>query len=501
MLKLDIDKKLFGSLAIGVLMGALDLTILAPALPHIGASFSVTPAAIVLAFSIYAAFYAAAIPLMSKLADVRSYKGVYGTSMALFAGGSALAALAPALPVLIGARVLQGIGGGGLFPVAQALVGAALPEEKRGKTLGVLLGVFALGAVLGPNLGGFLVQQLSWRWLFWINVPLGALGVLLLFRADVPERARKAATKASIDWAGAALVAVFFGSLVLGIEGLRDLADVGFFSLRIGGLLGLSLLSLLLLIPLERRQAEPILDFELITSASIAPLLIVSALVGYALLGGVVFAPLYVQIMFSASALGSGAVLNAAAVGLGVSSWIAGVYTSRVGGRPLVIAGMGLTAAGLGVMIGLQGHLWGILGGLAGLGLGLGLSQGPISYLSLALVPEGDQGQISGLVSITRSMGGATGITLAGVLLSRASQGLSEQIAGGSDLAQQAWGSSRSLEALQQAPLATQETVRHVLGSGLVEGWCWALGAALVGLVVSLAVRAKKPETEAPSAA
>ena len=496
MLKLDVDKRLLGSLGIGVLMGALDLTILAPALPHIGASFGKTPAAIVLAFSIYAAFYAAAVPLMSKLADVRGYKGVYGASMALFAGGSALAALAPTLPVLIAARVLQGIGGGGLFPVAQALVGATLPEQKRGTALGVLLGVFALGAVLGPNLGGLLVQHLSWRWIFWINVPLGVLGALLLARADVPERARKAAGKAPIDWAGAALVAVFFGTLIIGIERLRDLDAAGFFSLRVGGLLGLSALTLLLLIFVERRRAEPILNFRLITSTSIAPLLVVSALVGYALLGGVVFAPLYVQVMFSASALGSGAVLNAAAVGLGISSWIAGAYTSRLGGRPLVIAGMALTAAGLGVMIALQGHLWGILGGLVGVGAGLGLSQGPISYLGLALAPEGDQGQVSGLVSITRSMGGATGITLAGVLLSRASRGLSDQVAAG-DLAQQAWGSSRSLEALRQAPPATQETVRDVLGSGLVEGWYWALGAALVGLAVSLAIRSKKPEPEA----
>ena len=497
MLHLNVDKKLFGSLVIGVLMGALDLTILAPALPAIGASFGKTPAAIVLAFSVYAAFYAASVPLMSKLADVRGYRGVYGTSMALFAGGSALAALAPSLPVLVAARVLQGVGGGGLFPVSQALVGAALPEKERGGALGLLLGAFALGAVLGPNLGGLLVQQLSWRWIFWINVPLGLLGVGLLFRAEMPERAREARRGAPIDWAGAALVALFFGTLVVGIERLRDLAEAGFFSLRVGGVLGLALLCLLLLLRVERRRAEPILNFRLVTSPSIAPLLAVSALVGYALLGSVVFAPLYVQVLFGASALGSGAVLNAAAVGLGVSSWVAGTYTSRLGGRPLVIAGMGLTALGLGIMIALQGHLWGLLGGLVGVGAGLGLSQGPISYLGLGLAPEGDRGQVSGLVSITRSMGGATGITFAGVLLSRTSEGLSERIGEGGDLAQQTWGSARSLEALRQAPPATQEAVRDALGSGLVEGWYWALGAALLGLAISFAIRDKKPAAEA----
>ncbi|MGI9175496.1 MAG: MFS transporter, partial [Rhodothermales bacterium] len=457
----------------------------------------VTPAAVVLAFSVYAAFYAASIPLMSKLADVRGYKPVYGVSMAVFAAGSALAALAPSLPVLVGARLLQGIGGGGLFPVAQALVGAALSEKEQGKALGILMGVFAVGGVLGPNLGGFLVQHLSWHWIFWINVPLGVLGVLLLLRTDIPETRRDGA----IDWVGAALVAILFGSLVLSIEGLRDLQEEGFFSLRVGGVMGLVALSLALLIPRERRQEEPIVDFRLVASSRIAPLLGVSALVGYALLGGVVFAPLYVQLMFGASALGSGAVLNAVAGGLGLSSWIAGTYTSRLGGRPLVIAGMALTAGGIGLMIVLQMHLWGMLFGLALLGAGLGLSQGPISYLGLTLAPEEDRGQVAGLISITRSMGGAMGITLAGVLLSQASERLAGRLNIDPErLANQVWGTNNGLQVLGGTSGAEQETVRQALGSGLVEGWYLALGAALLGLVLSLAVKSKKPEAE-PSAA
>ena len=497
MFKLDIDARLFVSLVIGVFMGALDLTILAPALPHIGADLGVTPAAVVLAFSVYAAFYAASIPLMSKLADVRGYKLVYGASMALFTAGSALAALAPSLPVLVAARLLQGAGGGGLFPVAQALVGAALPEKEQGKALGIMMGVFAVGGVLGPNLGGFLVQHLSWHWIFWINVPLGVLGVLSLLRVDVPETRRDGA----IDWVGAVLVAILFGSLVLSIEGLRDLHEKGLFSLRVGGVMGLVVLSLALLILRERRQEEPIIDFRLVASSRIAPLLGVSALVGYALLGGVVFAPLYVQLMFGASALGSGAVLNAAAVGLGLSSWVAGTYTSRLGGRPLVIAGMALTAGGIGLMIVLQMHLWGMLFGLALLGAGLGLSQGPISYLGLRLAPEDDRGQVAGLISITRSMGGAMGITLAGVLLSQASERLAGRLNIDPDrLANQVWGMGDSLQVLGGTSGAEGEAARQALGSGLVEGWYFALGAAMLGLVLSLAVKGKKPKAE-PTAA
>ena len=497
MFKLDVDARLFASLMIGVFMGALDLTVLAPALPHIGASLGVTPAAVVLAFSVYAAFYAASIPLMSKLSDVRGYKLVYGVSMALFTAGSALAALAPSLPVLVAARLLQGIGGGGLFPVAQALVGVTLPEKEQGKALGIMMGVFAIGGVLGPNLGGFLVQHLSWHWIFWINVPLGVLGVLLLVGTSVPETRRTGA----IDWVGAVLVAVFFGSLVLGIEALRDLHEEGFFSLRVGGVVGLALVSLALLIPRQRRQEEPIVNFGLAASARIAPLLGVSALVGYALLGGVIFAPLYVQLMFGASAFGSGAVLNAAAVGLGLSSWIAGSYTSRLGGRPLVIAGMALTAGGIGLMILFQLHLWGVLIGLALLGAGLGLSQGPISFLGLTLAPGEDRGQVAGLISITRSMGGAMGITLAGVMLSQASERLAGRLnIDPENLASQVWGMEGGFQVLGGTSEAGGAAVRQALGSGLVEGWYWAFGAAFLGLLLSLAVKSKKPERESATA-
>lgn len=481
MWNLDIDRRLFFSLVLGVFMGALDLTILAPALPHIGESFGVTPAAVVLAFSIYAAFYAAAVPLLGKLSDVRGYKPVYTVSMLLFSGGSALAALSPSIQVLVLARILQGIGGGGLFPVAQAMVGAALPRKQRGTMLGILLGAFALGGVMGPNLGGFLVQHLSWQWIFWINVPLGVIGAGLLVRVHLPAKQRRG----EIDWVGAVLVALTLGSLVLGIEGLRNVADTGFFSLEVGGLFLLAVLGACVLVPVERRQAEPVLDVRLIASGTIAPLLGVSFLIGYALLGGMVFAPLYTQIMFGASAFGSGAILNAAALGLGLSSYIAGTQTNRLGARRLIIVGMACASAGLGLMILLQHSLWGLLVGLVFLGTGLGLSQGPISYLGLALTDDEDHGQISGLISITRSMGGAAGITLAGVLLDHTTRGLSARLPEGAELSAQVWGSSSSLQILRQASTATQEMVRQSLSAGLLDGWYVALGAALLGLALS----------------
>lgn len=490
----DVDRKLLGALVIGVFIGALDLTILVPALPHIGESFQLSPVAASTALSVYAAFYAATVPLVSKLSDLKGYKPFFLGSFVLFGGGSVVAALAPNLAILVLGRVIQAIGGGGLFPLAQATVGTVVSEEERGTVFGILLGVFALGAVLGPNLGGFLVQEADWRWIFWIHVPLAAAGVGLLRKQDLP----KGTPHGEIDWWGAVLVAITFGSIVLSLESLRDLGEMSLFSFRIGGFILLSLIGLGILIPLEKRQEEPILSIGLISSKAIAPLLLVSLLVGYALLGAVVFLPLYVQIMFGASALGAGAVLNAAAIGLGASSWIAGELTNKTGAKPLVISGMGLIIIGLLGMILLQSSLWGILGGLLILGGGLGLAQGPMSHLGLALTPEKDRGQIAGLLSVTRSMGGALGITVAGITLDDASSRIAAQLPeqDSADLMTQVWGSIGNLESLQQSMTSLGQTIRDTLGAGLVDGWYTALAAGVLGLLVALMLKNKQEVPE-----
>ncbi|MEX0747983.1 MAG: MFS transporter [Rhodothermales bacterium] len=479
-----LEPRLFAALMIGVFMGALDLTIVAPALADIGASLEVSPAAVVLAFSIYAAFYAVSVPLMSKLADSWGYAYIYRISLLLFVAGSALAALAPSIAVLVIARTVQGIGGGGLFPVAQAIIGIQLPDERQGRVLGIMVGVFALGGILGPNIGGFFAQQLSWHWIFWINVPLGLIAALMVRRIDGLEKQKKE----RIDWAGTLLVAVCLGSLVLWLESMRHVTLLSLHSL---GLFALMLGSAVAFIRLERDLENPIIDLSFVGSARIAPLLLVSLLVGYSLLAGVVFAPLYAQIAFGATTLASGAVLNAAAVGLGISSYLAGHLTRHSVSSRLIVVGMILTSAGLGFMILFREAVWGLLGGLVLLGSGLGLNQGPLSHMGLRLAPSDKQGQISGLIAITRSIGGAAGITLAGVLLSRAV----EDLTGASDFhvnMEEIWGGGQGLESLDRMTPAGAEAVRSAIVDGLVHGWYAALAAALVGTVIALFLRENK---------
>jgi EmrB/QacA subfamily drug resistance transporter len=478
------------SLMIGVFMGALDNSILAPAIAAIGHSFSVSPAAVVLAFSIYSVFYAVAVPVLGKLADRFGYRQIYAFSMALFALGSAGSALSPSLSWLVAARVVQAVGAGGLFPVAQAIIGVTLPPEQRGRALGAVLGVFALGNVLGPNLGGLIVQYASWHWVFWINVPIGAVGVWLLSRVRL---ARTDRPPARLDLWGAALVALTFASLVLGIQTLQSVAATGFFSWVVGGKFLLAAAGLVALILVELRQADPILDVRLLSSPQLAPLLLVSVFIGYALLGGIVFSPTYAQIAFGSSPFASGALLDTLAVGLGLTSALSGNLIAKVGAKPLALIGAAGTAAGLGVMSYASSSLGGLLLGLTLLGLGLGLVQGPLSYLALGAASRRDQGQVSGLVSLTRSLGGAAGITLSGVFLGQASAKLAS-LGGPGAAAGVPSGAS-----LASAPAFVRRLVVHTLSGGVLTGWHWAFFAAGLALLLTPLIPGRREEGAQPA--
>ncbi len=465
------------ALLLGVLIGALANAILAPALGAMSVDLGVTPDRLTLAFSVYAVVYAAVVPLLGRLGDVLGYKPVFAFSAGLFALGSLLAGAAGSLATLVAARAVQAAGAGGLFPVAQAVAGAMLTGHERSKALGMIMAAFALGSVLGPNLGGFLVEHLSWRWVFWVSVPLGVLALALV----LPQRLPTPGKREAIDWLGGILVAGTLAALVMGIQGLEQIDQVGFFSGPIAGRFALALLGGGLLYLWERRQREPVLDMELALGRAFLPIWWVSILLGYALMGGLVFAPLYAQVTFLFTAFQSGLILNALALAMVAASGFAGATAQRLGARRLTLWGMALVALGLGAMTFLGSALAGLLAGLGLVGLGIGLAQPPLSHLALGLAPAGKEGQVSGLASLTRSLGVAAGITISGVLLARRSRELAE-LGGG-------FGAMDPTASLKDAPVFVQEMLKHTLGRGIQEGWEVAFVAALLGLVAAFLIR------------
>src|SRR5512137_1770316 len=201
-------------LFIGVLMGALDIAIVGPALPTIRDYFGVDDRAAAWIFSIYVLFNLVSTPLMAKLSDSFGRRTIYVMDVAIFAAGSLVVSLAPAFGFVLLGRAIQGLGAGGIFPVASAVIGDTFPPEKRGRALGLIGAVFGLAFIIGPILGGVLLMA-GWRWLFLINLPVAAVVIVMALR--VLPTARRS-ERLRFDWLGMLTLGVALASLAFGLN-------------------------------------------------------------------------------------------------------------------------------------------------------------------------------------------------------------------------------------------------------------------------------------------
>ena len=201
-------------LFIGVLMGALDIAIVGPALPALRAAFGVDDRALSWIFMVYVLFNLVGTPLMAKLSDTFGRRSIYVMDVVLFALGSLVVALAQGFPMLLLGRGIQGLGAGGIFPVASAVIGDTFPPEKRGSALGLIGAVFGLAFIIGPILGGVLLM-FGWRWLFIINLPVALIVIALSLRLLPATRPPQ---RKPFDWLGMAALALLLSSLAYGIN-------------------------------------------------------------------------------------------------------------------------------------------------------------------------------------------------------------------------------------------------------------------------------------------
>ena len=205
---------MLGLLFLGVLMAALDIAIVGPALPAIRTAFGVSERATAWVFTIYVLLNLVGTPLMAKLSDTFGRRSIYVLDVALFAAGSLLVAIAPNFGVLLLGRAIQGLGAGGIFPVASAVIGDTFPPEKRGSALGLIGAVFGIAFLIGPIIGGLLLM-VGWQWLFLVNLPLAALVIALSLRllpATRPPEQRR------FDWAGMLVLSAMLGALAYGLN-------------------------------------------------------------------------------------------------------------------------------------------------------------------------------------------------------------------------------------------------------------------------------------------
>src|SRR5262245_61841065 len=326
-------------LLLAIMLAMLDNLIVGTAMPHIVGELgglnrlSWVVTAYVLGTTV-------STPLWGKIGDLYGRKGIFLTSIVIFLVGSALSGASQSMDQLIAFRALQGLGAGGLFVGAMAIIGDLVPPRERGRYQGLMAGVMALAMVAGPLVGGFITDNLNWRWAFYVNLPLGGVTLAWLwFRLHLP----KLRTEHRIDWVGASLLSVGITALVLITTWGGNQYAWG--SAQILGLAGLAVVTLVLFGVVERRVAEPIISLQLFRNRNFAVVSGIGFLLGFAMFGAINFLPLYQQTVQGASATNSGLLLLPMMLAMMVVSIVAGQVITRTGKYKIfpVIGGVGMT--------------------------------------------------------------------------------------------------------------------------------------------------------------
>lgn len=392
---------------------AIDSTILATAVPTIVGDlggFTSVP----WLFSVYLLTQAVTVPIYSKLADTIGRKPVVLIGVGLFLAGSVLSGAAWSMGTLIAFRAIQGLGAGAVQPMAITIAGDIYTVAERAKVQGYIASVWGVSSVVGPTLGGVFSQFVSWRWIFYVNVPLCALAIWLLvrhFHESVERRPHR------IDWAGGALLTGGLTLLVLALlEGGDAWAWVSAWSF---GAFALGAALLVAFVLVERRAAEPVLPLWVWSRRLLVTTALVSAGVGAILIGLTTYVPTYLETLLGSTPLVSGLTLALLTIGWPIAASQAGRLYLRIGFRPTVLIGSSVVLVGT-VWVALAApHPSVLLTGLGCfvVGLGLGLTATPSLIAAQASVGWGERGVVTGSNLFARSMGSAVGVAALGALV------------------------------------------------------------------------------------
>jgi EmrB/QacA subfamily drug resistance transporter len=398
----------------GVLMGALDIAIIGPALPALRESFGIDDRAAAWMLGIYVLFNLVGTPLMAKLSDRFGRRAVYAVDVAIFGIGSLVVAAAPTYGIVLTGRAIQGLGAGGVFPVASAVIGDVFPPERRGAALGLIGAVFGIAFLVGPILGGVLLL-LSWHWLFLINLPIAVVVVVAALRV-LP--AARTPDLRPFDWTGMVALVTLLTSLALALNRVDATAPLT--SLLAADVLPLLLVAAALvpaLVWAERRARDPVIRPGLFRSRQIviASGLSLGAGVSEA---AVVFVPALLVAAFDVSTSTAAFMLLPIVVAMAIGSPALGRLLDRAGSRVVVVLSTGLIATGMGMVAAFTATLtlFYAAGILIGVGMA-GLLGSSLRYVMLTEAPESDRGAAQGILTVFISIGQLAGSAVLGAII------------------------------------------------------------------------------------
>jgi EmrB/QacA subfamily drug resistance transporter len=464
-------------IAVGIFMATIDTSIVNISLPSIAHAFGVplsgTVEWVVIA---YLVVIAALLLSIGRLADLIGRKRIWSVGLAIFTVGSALCGLAPTLPLLVAARAFQGVGGAMLMAVSAVMLTSAFPPQERGRALGLMAVVVALGVSVGPTLGGLLTGQFTWRAIFYVNVPLGIAGfiaTLIVLRENSVGGARGArGARSRFDPLGAALLAAGLAALTLG---LSFGAEWGWSSPQLIAALAGAVLALSALVVVELHVPAPTVDFSLLRDRVFASANVSLVLSFLALFAVSFLLPFYLEELHGFSAEQAGLLLTPLPLTIALVAPWSGALADRIGTRWLAASGLALACIGLVLIsrLGPRTTVPDIIWRLCLTGLGQGLFQSPNNSALMGAAPRERQGTASGFLATGRVVGQSVSVALAGAIFVGAGAN-----AAGSQLA--------AIHAGQAATPAQVAALQQTFVAGFSSAFVVCAAIAALGVLTSL---------------
>jgi EmrB/QacA subfamily drug resistance transporter len=478
--KLDRGVLLIASVVVlGAIMSILDVTVVNVAINTLAREFATPLSTIQWVATGYTLALATVIPLTGWAADRFGTKRLYMTSISLFLSGSVLSGLAWSAGSLIGFRVLQGLGGGMLMPLGMTILTRAAGPQRVGRVMAIIGVPMLLGPIFGPILGGWLVDDFSWRWIFFINVPIGIAALVLsqrILARDVPEPGHR------LDWLGLALLSPGLAAVIYGLAETSGHGGFGRAEVLLPGLVGLAMLGLFVRHGLRTHDA--LIDLRLFANRTFAVASGTLILVIIAVFGGMLLLPLYLQVVRGESAMDTGLLLAPQGFGAMLAMPIAGRLTDRTGVGRIVPVGLTLVALSFLGLTQLEADTsyWLLGAELFLMGVGMGATMMPTFSGAMQTLRTAAIARASTTLNINQQVGASIGTAVLSVLLTSA---LASRLPGG--------GASQGIGTA--LPPAVRERLAPLMAEAFGATFWWALALVGVAFVFALALLPKsKPE-------
>ncbi|MDD2735161.1 MAG: DHA2 family efflux MFS transporter permease subunit [Desulfuromonadaceae bacterium] len=405
------------------IMEIIDTSVANVALPHMQGSLNAGTDEVTWVLTSYLVANAVVLPMTGWLSRVFGRKRFLMTCIVLFTLASLLCGAAPNLATLIFFRILQGAAGGALIPISQAILMETFPPHQRGMAMAIF-GVGAMfGPIVGPALGGWITDNMSWRWIFYVNLPIGIIAMIMCaFFIFDPDYLRQKATALKIDYWGIFLLVVSMGSLQMVLD--KGQQEDWFNSPFIISFSIITIISLVALIRVELTHEHPIINLRLFKNVSFSAGNLIMFVVGFALYSSITLIPLFLQNLMGYSATDAGMVMAPGGVATLITMPLVGAALAWRDGRKIIFFGLLLGATSMFIMQGLnlQGAFWNYTWPRIVLGFGLAMIFVPLTTVTLASISREEMGNATGMFSLLRNIGGSVGIAIAATLLTRYQQ-------------------------------------------------------------------------------